>query len=142
MTVIKNAFLTSALIAIFLTVYFRIFLRDEYKDLLRPRTAGEAGVLPEEIEIKSEAFKILEALEQAYQLASSEAEGLEEKIKGAMDEIRKAQGRLKDLQQNAASRQKELERKTAEAARIPVERLEEYQPEEKDGKLVLMKRKQ
>ena len=138
----KRLLFILTIIGFFTITYFRLFAQEKAPSETMPTPTATPATLPEKIEISAEQFKTLQSLEQAYRLAALEAENLQLKINNTLSQIEKAQMQLKQLQEKATLKQQELQKKTAEAAEIPIDKLNQYQPEEKDGKLVLKRSKQ
>ena len=108
---------------------------------------GAKNADPEKIELTAEQTKQVTDSQKDAQLAALQVENLQLKIQQAQEQvenlplkIKQAQDELKKIQESAQTKQKALAGLITNFTKLPVEKLSNYNIEEKDGKLVLTKK--
>ena len=101
----------------------------------KPEAKSEAKQpeLPAKVELTAEDTKTLQDGQKDAQLAALQVENLTLKIQQAQDELKK-------LQEAQQEKQRSLAGLVTRLTKIPVEKLQEYSVEEKNGKLVFTKK--
>lgn len=91
--------------------------------------------LPEKITLTKEQTKQIADSQKDAQLAALQVENLTLKIQQAQEELKK-------LQEAAGQKQKSLTSLLTGLTKLPVEKLQGYTIEEKDGQMILTKKKE
>ncbi len=93
-----------------------------------------AAETPEVVELTKEQTAKITALQKELETASLRAENLQLKIKDAQSQLEKFQKAAEDAQKAVAN-------EIVTVTKLTATQLQEYNGEEKDGKLILRKRK-
>lgn len=124
----KTKYLGVLVMCLHLTVFG--YAQDKAKD----KPAEKAAETPEVVELTKEQTAEISALQKELETASLRAENLQLKIKDA-------QSQLEKFQKAADEAQKAVANKILASTKLTAAQLQEYNGEEKDGKLILRKRK-
>lgn len=101
--------------------------------LAQDKPEAKQPELPAKVELTAEDTKTLQDGQKDAQLAALQVENLTLKIQQAQDELKK-------LQEAQQEKQRSLAGLVTRLTKIPVEKLQEYSVEEKNGKLVFTKK--
>jgi len=104
------------------------------QDKAKDKPAEKTAETPEVVELTKEQTAEISTLQKELETASLRAENLQLKIKDA-------QAQLEKLQKAAEEAQKAVANKILASTKLSATQLQEYNGEEKDGKLILRKRK-
>lgn len=104
------------------------------QDKAKDKPAEKADATPEVIELTKEQTARITALQKELETAGLKAENLQLKIKDAQTQLEK-------LQKAADDAQKVVANEIVAVTKLSATQLAEYSGEEKDGKLILRKRK-
>lgn len=104
------------------------------QDKAKDKPAEKAAETPEVVELTKEQTAEISALQKELETASLRAENLQLKIKDAQSQLEKFQKAAEDAQKAVAN-------KILASTKLSATQLQEYNGEEKDGKLILRKRK-